>query len=464
MQDLNALFATMHAATRQGAAPTWPERQARLQALRRLLLENKDAICAAINADFGNRPWQETQLLEMLQVLSEIDCALKKGKSWMRPRHSWASLWLLPARNEVLPQPKGVVGISVPWNYPLMLALCPLAGALAAGNSVLLKFAEDSAQFARLLQDLVAQYFAPEVLRVVCSAPGVAQAFVALPFDHLLFTGSSAAGQKVMAAASQNLTPVTLELGGKSPVLLLPDADVARAAAAIIRSKLLNAGQTCLAPDYVLLRPEQVAPFIEAAKAWVNKHYPDIAHSPDYTRIINAKQYARLVAMQKEAEQAGVQCLDLGTGASCPQDRVLLPQLLIEPPTDLRIMQEEIFGPLLPLLVYENVDDAIVGINARPRPLALYVFGKEPKAIREVLAHTRSGGVTVNDCLLHVTQHDLPFGGLGASGMGHYHGKFGFDTFSHQRAVLHQSRWSSAGMTQPPYGKKLTRLLRWMIR
>ena len=345
-----------------------------------------------------------------------------------------------------------------------MLGLCPLAGALAAGNSVLLKFAEDSPKFARLLQDLVAQHFAPDVLRVVCSEPGIAQAFVALPFDHLLFTGSGYAGQKVMAAASNNLTPVTLELGGKSPVLLLPDADAARAAEVIIRSKLLNAGQTCLAPDYVLLRPEQMQPFIAAAKAWVNKHYPDMAHSPDYTRIINAKQYARLVAMQKEAQQAGVQCLDLGTGASRPEDRVLLPQLLIEPPTDLRIMQEEIFGPLLPLLVYENVDDAIKGINARPRPVALSGFGQAQEAIREVLAHTRSGGVTVNDCLLHVTQHDLPFGGVGASGMGHYHGKFGFDTFSHQRAVLHQSRWSSAAMNKPPYGSKLTRVLRLMVR
>ena len=458
------LFETLRAASRAQPAWDWPARARRLRALRALLLRERDAICAAIAADFGQRPRQETELAELFPVISGIDHALAHGPRWMRPRRRATGLWLKPGRSRLLPQPLGVVGIVAPWNYPLMLSAGPLTGALAAGNRALLKTSEHAPAFGALLARLLAETFPADEVRVVGGDAAVAQAFVALPFDHLFFTGSTAVGHAVMRAASAHLTPLTLELGGKSPVVIGPGADLAHAAERVLVGKLLNAGQTCIAPDYVLLPAGQEAAFARAAQAVARRLYPDLAHNRDYTRIINARQYQRLADWLAEAEAAGVQALPLADAPDDPGLRRMTPRILLNPAPALAVMQHEIFGPLLPVLGYRSLDEAIDFINARPRPLALYVFERGQAAIDQVLARTRSGGVTLNDTLLHVAQDDLPFGGVGASGMGAYHGEDGFHSFSHYRPVFAQSRLAGIGLMKPPYGAAFDRLMRWMVR
>ena len=466
---LNDAFQTLHARSRATLVTPWPLRKQRLQTLRAMLLTQRQAIAAAIHHDFGQRSAHETELLEIVPSLQAIDHALANGQRWMQPQRRATSIWYQPARNQLLPQPLGVIGIVVPWNYPLLLSIAPLVCALAAGNLAMIKLSEDSPTFGTLLAQLMHTTLAAGEVVVINGDADVARAFCALPFDHLLFTGSTATGRAVMRAASDNLVPVTLELGGKSPAIIGPGADMEQAVTRIMSGKLLNAGQTCIAPDYVLLPHGQESQFIALARKMVARCYPALNQpSPnqggDYTSIINDRHFARLQALLSDAQELGATVTPLATQTADAGSRCLPPQILTAIPAAARIMQEEIFGPLLPLLAYERLDDAIALINARPRPLALYLFERDQDRIDQVLQHTVAGGVSINETLLHIAQSDLPFGGIGASGMGAYHGEFGFRALSHLKPVFRQSRLNPMRWFLPPYGRVFKALMKLLIR
>jgi acyl-CoA reductase-like NAD-dependent aldehyde dehydrogenase len=386
----------------------------------------------------------------------------------MAPRRSWASLWFLPARNEIRPQPLGVVGIIVPWNYPLLLAVAPLVAALAAGNRVFIKMSEFTPRTGKLFAELIDTYFTNDEVMVVNGEADVAQVFSTLPFDHLLFTGSTAVGKLVMQSAAKNLTPVTLELGGKSPAIIGPDADIDVAAEKILFGKCLNAGQTCIAPDYVLLPAGREQAFIAAARAVVAKRYPRLADNPDYTAIVNTRHLARLKGYLAGAEAGGASLHAMNPSGesqtSFDNAQKLAPTIVTAARDDLPLMQDEIFGPILPIVAYASLERAISYVNDRPRPLALYYFGQDRQDIATVLDQTVAGGVSINETILHISQDDLPFGGVGPSGMGAYHGKFGFDTFSKLKPIFHQSRFNGLALFKPPYGRRFERLVKLLMR
>jgi coniferyl-aldehyde dehydrogenase len=443
--------------------PAWPQRAAWLKTLRALLLENDARICAAISADFGCRPAEETRLLELFPSLGAIRHALKHARRWMRSHRQLAGFWFLPARTELMPQPVGVVGIIVPWNYPLYLAVGPMVDALAAGNRVLVKLSEYTPKFSALFADLMEQYFPDGEVRIVNGDATVAAAFAALPFDHLLFTGSTAVGRKVMRAAAENLTPVTLELGGKSPAIIGPGARFGHAVERIIYGKCVNAGQTCIAPDYVLLPRARQQEFIERARAAFARMYPDFGKDDQYASAITPQQHARQLRMLERAVAGGATAHPLGT-ARDDAARLLAPTLLTGVAPAEEVMREEIFGPLLPLVPYDNLDEALDYIAARPHPLALYLFEDDARVARRVLQHSLAGGVCINDTLYQIAQHHLPFGGVGDSGMGAYHGEAGFRTFSKMKPVFRQSRLAATALLNPPYGARFRRVLKLLLR
>jgi acyl-CoA reductase-like NAD-dependent aldehyde dehydrogenase len=452
-------------AHRQPSAATRREWLARLAAL---LTENQTELSNAIAADFGHRSHHETQLLEIFPALSAIKHARQHLAGWMSPQRSWASLWFMPARNEIRPQPLGVVGIIVPWNYPLLLAVAPLVAAMSAGNRTFIKMSEFTPRTGKLFAELIDTYFTNDEVLVVNGEADVAQVFSTLPFDHLLFTGSTAVGKLVMRSAAENLTPVTLELGGKSPAIIGPDADIAVAAEKIMFGKCLNAGQTCIAPDYVLLPAGREQAFIDAARDVVAKRYPLLADNPDYTSIVNARHVARLRGYLDEAQSRGA-ALHVMNPASESLDafaasQKIAPTLVTGTGDELRLMQDEIFGPILPLVPYQTLGQAITYVNDRPRPLALYYFGHDQSNLANVLDETVAGGISVNETILHISQEDLPFGGVGPSGMGAYHGKFGFDTFSKLKPIFHQSRFNGLALFKPPYGKRFERLVKLLMK
>jgi coniferyl-aldehyde dehydrogenase len=463
--DLSLAFERQRSAWSAAPFPAWAERADRLERLKRILVGQEAAIARAIDADFGGRPAIETELAEVWPSLEEVKGALRHGRRWMKPRRAGVGKWFVPARAQVRPQPLGVVGIIVPWNYPLYLAIGPLAAALAAGNRAMVKLSEFTPAFSSLLQDLCAQAFAPEEVCIVTGGPDVAAQFSALPFDHLLFTGSTPVGRKVMSAAAANLTPVTLELGGKSPAVVTPGYPIAHAVERILAGKLLNAGQTCIAPDYVLLPRASLPDFVAAARSHVQRGYPGGLADANYCSIVNDRQYRRLVRAVDEVAERGTRSESLFDGAARDDARHrLAPTLLIEPPEDCSAMCEEIFGPVLPLVPYDRVEDAMAFVNARPRPLALYWFDRDDARVETALQAMPAGGVTVNDTLLHIAQDSLPFGGVGASGMGHYHGQWGFDTFSKLKPVFRQSRLNGMALFLPPYRPLMRRMLRLMKR
>jgi coniferyl-aldehyde dehydrogenase len=463
--ELRLPFERQRAAFAAQPFPDWAARRDRLERLHALLLDHEDALVKAIDQDFGGRPSTETQIAEIFPSLQEIKHALADGAGWMKPRNVGVSKWFLPASAQVMPQPLGVVGVLAPWNYPLYLSIAPTVAALAAGNRVLLKPSEFTSAFAELLARLVAERFAPEEFSVVLGGAQVAASFSALPFDHLFFTGSTAVGRKVMAAAAANLTPVTLELGGKSPTVITPGYPLAHAVERILAGKLLNAGQTCIAPDYVLLPHESVPAFVAEARRQAQRMVPQGLSNDAYCSVINARQYGRLVRLLEQARQAGIAIEPLFDGVQQDEARHrLAPQLLLDPPVTLELMQEEIFGPLLPLVPYDRVDDAVQFINARPRPLALYWFDQDGARTDQALQATHAGGVSVNDTILHVAQDTLPFGGVGPSGMGHYHGKWGFETFSKLKPVFRQARFNGVKLFTPPYSPLTFKLLKLMKR
>ena len=463
--SLEARFDRLHQAARSTPDVPIELRLRRLRALDRVLRVNADRLIEAISRDFGYRSPAETRLLELFPCYAAIDHAITHLRGWMRPQRRRVALWFQPGRAEVRYQPLGVVGIIVPWNYPLYLAVGPLVAALAAGNRVMVKMSEFTPALSGLMARLLTSEFADDELLLVEGDAAVAQAFSQLPFDHLLFTGSTAVGRQVMRAAADNLTPVTLELGGKSPAIIGAGADFDKAVERIMVGKALNAGQTCIAPDYVLLPLEREVDFINAARRVLAACYPDFTTTPDYTAVINARHYERLSAYLDDARAHGAEIVELLPGvAADPATRRMPPLLIRGAHEGMRVMQDEIFGPLLPLITYRDLDQALAYVNARPRPLALYYFDSNKKCIEKVLKQTLAGGVTINDTLLHVAQDNLPFGGVGPSGMGCYHGFDGFRTFSAQKAVFRQSRFSGIGLFKPPYGKCFERLIRILLR
>ncbi|MGO4304564.1 coniferyl aldehyde dehydrogenase [Cupriavidus sp. RAF12] len=461
---MSSVFDAMRAASRHDQTPSWEIRADRLRRLRRLVHANQEAIATAISDDFTNRPRQETALLETFPSIAGINDALRHGKRWMRVRRARTGLWFKPGRSRLMPQPLGVIGIVVPWNYPLFLTVGPLAGALVAGNRAMIKLSEYTPRFSALFAQLVQATFAPDEVAIINGDAEVASTFTALPFDHLLFTGSTSVGHHVMRAAAANLTPVTLELGGKSPAIVGPGAEFDHAVERILVGKLLNAGQTCIAPDYVLVPEAQRDRFVESARRCVNRLYPGLAHNPDYTSIISPRHFGRLVSMIEAAGAAGARVVPLTDAAPDADARRLPPVLLMDVPDDAMAMQEEIFGPVLPVVTYRTVGEAIAFVNARPRPLALYVFDKGAEVVDRVMRQTVAGGVTVNDTLFHIAQDDLPFGGVGPSGMGAYHGEAGFETFSKLKPVFHQAGLNGAGLLKPPYGKRFESMLKLLLR
>jgi coniferyl-aldehyde dehydrogenase len=457
-------FEAMHRASRDDPFPSRGVREARLEALAALVRENIDAFVAAIDADFGHRSAHETRLLEVFPGLEAIRHARRHVGGWMRTRRRPASFWFRPGRARLIPQPLGTVGIIVPWNYPLLLAISPLAAALAAGNRAMIKMSEFTPRTGALLEELVRRHFPGGEVAVVLGDAAVGAEFAGLPFDHLLFTGSTSVGHRIMRAAADNLTPVTLELGGKSPAIIGPDYPLEKAVERIIVGKLLNAGQTCIAPDYVLLPAGREEAFVAAARAMVARLYPDMGATPDFSSIINERHFHRLMGYLADAQGQGARVIPLSGAQPDPVSRRLPPAVLLDVSDSMRVMQDEIFGPLLPVMPYASLDQALAYINDHPRPLALYAFENDGVRLDRILHGTVAGGVTVNDTILHIAQEELPFGGVGPSGMGHYHGEEGFKTFSKMKAVFLQSPLNGMSLFNPPYGRLFERLTRFLIR
>ncbi len=453
---LEPLLATQRAAFRSNPMPDAEQRRAWLKALRGLILEHKQALLDAVSQDFSNRAASETLLAEIMPSLHGIDYASSRLKKWMKPSRRSVGAAFQPAAAKVIYQPLGVVGVIVPWNYPLYLAFGPLIGALAAGNRVMIKMSESTPATSQLVKDLLAKVFPEDLVAVALGEAEVGQAFSRLPFDHLLFTGATSIGKHVMRAAAENLVPVTLELGGKSPAIVSADVPLDDAAERIAFGKTMNAGQTCVAPDYVLVPEDRVEGFVAAYRAAVQRFYPKLEGNADYTAIINERQLSRLKGYITDAESKGAQVIRLFPG---DQGRRMAHSLVLNVSDDMKLMQDEIFGPLLPVVPYRGIDQAFSYIADRPRPLALYYFGYDKAEQQRVLNETHSGGACLNDTLLHVAQDDMPFGGIGPSGMGHYHGHEGFLTFSKAKGVLIKQRYNAAKLIYPPYGKPLQKLI-----
>ena len=456
LDQLQSLFDAQQRAYAANPMPPAAQRQQWLKALRNLLSDERQALINAISQDFSHRSADETLFAELMPSLHGIHYASKHLKGWMKPSRRSVGLAFQPASAKVIYQPLGVVGVIVPWNYPLYLAIGPLVGALAAGNRVMLKLSESTPATGELLKKLLTKIFPEDLMCVVLGEADVGMAFSKVRFDHLLFTGATSIGKHVMRAAAEHLTPVTLELGGKSPAIVSDDVPLKHAAERIAFGKALNAGQTCVAPDYVLVPEDRVDAFVEAYTRAVRGFYPTLADNPDYTAIINERQLARLNAYVKDATDKGATLIPLYDQG---QARRMAHSLLLNVSDEMTVMQDEIFGPVLPIVPYRGIDQAFAYINQRPRPLALYYFGYNKSEQNRVLHETHSGGVCLNDTLLHVAQDDMPFGGIGPSGMGHYHGHEGFLTFSKAKGVLVKQRLNAAKLIYPPYGKSIQKLI-----
>ena len=444
---------------RDGPPPA-SQRLATLKALDTVLRANADRFAEAISADFGNRARPETIVAEMVPALAAIRNVRKNLRRWMRPERRRVDVSFQPGRAWVEWQPLGCVAIVAPWNYPLLLTVSPLVDAIAAGNRVIVKPSELVPRFSALFARLIAETIDPATVSVVTGGPDVAQAVCALALDHLLFTGSTAVGRLVARTAAETLTPVTLELGGKSPAIVGRDYDIAAAAKTIALGKFINAGQTCIAPDYALVPAEHVEAFATAVLDAARRFYPQIAGNPDYTAIISDRHHQRLHGLLRDAEAGGARLLRLNDAYA---ERRMGPTVVLNPPLDGALMGEEIFGPILPVIGYTELSEATKFVRDRPRPLALYPFTKDPKRLAQVLGNTVSGGVSVNSTLMHCIQDDLPFGGVGPSGMGAYHGRDGFRRFSHARGVYKAGRFSGFEFVAPPYGRKMQFALKAML-
>ena len=462
--ELTDILARQRAAFLRDGPPTLAARKADLAKLKTAVRARLPEFEKTLHADFEGRSAKETAILEGMALVQGINYLSRNLRAWMRPQKRHVEMHFRPARSRVVYQPLGVVGIMSPWNFPVGLSLMPLATAIAAGNRAMIKPSEMTPATSDLLGRMLAEIFPEEQVTVVTGGPDIGAAFSGLPFDHLVFTGSTPVGKAVMKAASANLVPVTLELGGKSPVVIEKGISLERAAASLAFGKLANGGQVCVAPDYALVPENDVERFVAAYDKAVRVHYPDGPASDDFTSVINERHYGRLSALLDEASAKGARVIEVGANPEGARARphTLAPTVVLGATGGMAILNEEIFGPVLPIVPYRKIEDAIAHINAGPRPLALYYFGSNGADRRQVLDRTTSGNVTINDTLLHYAQDDLPFGGVGASGMGAYHGVEGFKSLSHAKGVFEQSRWNMTGALRPPFGL-LTRFVMWYL-
>jgi len=459
--DAQRLLELQRAAHRREGPPNARVRIDRLDRLDDMVRKRSESFADAISADFGNRSRFETALLETMVTLSAIRYARKNVRWWMEPAYQEVDLTFWPGSAWIRREPLGVIGVVSPWNYPLQLALSPLVDIIAGGNRAIIKPSEQTPNFSDLLHRAVSETFAEEEVGVVTGGPEVASEFTRLPFDHLVFTGSTSIGRKVAQAAADGLVPTTLELGGKSPVVICPSGSMTKAVKAIAYGKFINAGQTCIAPDYVMAPRERMIELAEQVLAEARRSYPDVGG--DYSSMISERAFDRMTAAIAEAEQGGAKILRHPAPADRSK-RLLPPIVVLDAPENCMLMREEIFGPVLPIVGYDTLDDALEWINSHPHPLALYIFAEDRKEQTKVIDRTQSGGVTVNGTLLHIAQEGLPFGGVGASGMGAYHGRAGFDRFTHARAVFKTGFFNAASWLAPPYGKRAKRLLKFLMR
>ena len=464
-EDLLALLHLQQAAFRSEMSPSRAVRVDRLNRLSQLVATHCDEFAAAISSDFSSRSLVEIRITETLVLQGGIRHAIRNLARWMKARRVPTALAYQPGKSLIMSQPLGVIGIISPWNYPLQLALAPLIGALAAGNRAMIKPSELTPAFSKALAAAVAEKFRPEEVSVITGDASVGRLFSALPFDHLVFTGSTAVGREVALAAAKNLTPVTLELGGKSPAIIDSSCNLESVIDRIAWGKLINAGQTCIAPDYMLVPRADVDRFVSRLRKSMTSLYPKFRANPDYSAIISERHLRRLRDLIEDARQRGAVVVEIEPVSDMlVSGRQLAPTVLLNVNDGMRVMNEEIFGPILPIVPYDSLEDALAYINRHDRPLALYWFG-ENRAVRDrVLAGTIAGGVSINDTLLHIAQEELPFGGVGASGQGHYHGEYGFRQFSKQKPVFIQSRFSGGGIIRPPYKPSIQRVLNWISR
>ena len=463
--DLQQALQAQRQAHRAHPMPTLHERLADLERLERFVRDNADDLCRAISEDYGHRSTHETMMLEIVPVVDGIATTRKHLKGWMRVQKREVDVRaFLGARNRVIPQPLGVVGVIVPWNFPVNLSFVPLTAILAAGNRAMVKMSENSRALTRLIQARLPSYFSADKLLFLEETGGVGPAFSALRFDHLLFTGSGATGKQVMAAAAQNLCPVTLELGGQSPAIVCADFPIATAAERISFVKYLNAGQICTTVDHVWLPEGREEAFAKHVRHIVEKRYGAL-HGDDYSSIIDTRSFERLAAALEEARAGGARLIPLLPGPAWDAaTRKINPHVVLEAPPGCALLTREIFGPILPVRPYRDIEDVIRHVNDGPTPLAMYPFSQDEARVRLLIERVMSGGVSVNDALFHVGQHDLPFGGVGESGMGHYHGREGFETFSKMRPVFYQARWPGTQLLYPPYGGRVEKLLAFLMR
>ncbi len=459
--ELNAILAAQRAAFDAQPNSDWASRKAKLQTLRDLILGHEAEFVKAISDDFGHRAAEDTIIAEFLVIQGGISHAIKHTPKWMKTRKAPTAMQYKPAKNVIIPQPLGVIGIISPWNYPLQLAIMPLIGAIGAGNRAMIKPSEYTPRMSQLLKEVLAKGFTDEEVFVATGGVDVAAAFSGLTFDHLVFTGSTSVGRIVGKAAGENLVPVTLELGGKSPVIIDESVKMETAVARITNGKLINAGQTCVAPDYVLMPEAKINAFSDAMISKAEEFYPTVAGNEDYTTIIADGHYARLQDLLEDAENKGATIRTAGDDdkQQLAKERRVPLTVVTNTTPDMKIMQEEIFGPLLPVVASETLDDALTTIQKGDRPLALYWFGENKANRDKVLRESISGGVSVNETAWHVVQEDIPFGGVGPSGMGAYHGEAGFQSFSHMKGVFIQSKWSQGKNLFPPYTDKTRKMI-----
>ncbi len=465
--DMQAILDRQKAAHLRDGPPSAEQRMERIDRCIGLLVDHREEIETALNEDFGNRSREASAFTDVASSIGTLKYAKENLKGWMKPekrKTTPAILGLFGAKAQLRYQPKGVVGVISPWNFPVNLTFTPLAGVLAAGNRAMIKPSEFTPATAELMARMFGSVFSPEEIAVVTGGADVGQAFAGLAFDHLIFTGATSIARHVMRAAAENLVPLTLELGGKSPVLISRSADMKTSAARIMNGKTMNAGQICLAPDYVFVPNDKMAEFVGHAQGAVKEMFPTIKDNPDYTAIISQRHFDRLKGYIDDARAGGAQVIEFtpqGEDFSQQEHRKIAPTLIIDPTDHMKVMQEEIFGPVLPVKGYDTMEEAVAYVNAHDRPLGLYYFGQDEKEREDVLTSTTSGGVTVNDVVFHVAQEDLPFGGVGPSGMGSYHGFDGFKEFSHKKAIYTQLKNDLPQLKalRPPYGAAVRKYL-----